>query len=327
VAALVFGVGYLGAALVAALLVRGRDVVGVDNGFATDWAAIERLRDASAGRFRLLRGDVRAESDVEATFGAASPIDCVYLLAAQASAHPDAAPAEYTEDTNLRGPRLVFAAALAHGAPPVVYGSSFHVYGTGHRSAVDESHPYGTVRDLSHLSKIYAEKLGEMVAATRGLAVAPVRLGVVYGVSPVTKRDLHFVTVPHAFCLRALAGQPLEVNAGATAPIGFVHVDDAVDALLLAGASASGTGYAPANAVSEVATVRDVAGCVTRAAATHGVSARVVVPAPPAAPGAPAPAFTVPSRLAALGWRPRRRLEDAVPEVFAYYQAMREAVA
>ena len=91
-----------------------------------------------------------------------------YLLAAQASAHPQAAPPEYTEETNLRGPRLVFEGALRHGRPPVVYGSSFHVYGPGLQGEVDESRPYGALRDLAHLSKVYAEKLGEMMALTEG---------------------------------------------------------------------------------------------------------------------------------------------------------------
>ncbi len=202
-ATLIFGLGYIGAALASELRRSGRSVVGVDNGFATDWPALERLGDGPGGRFRLLRGDVRQAPDVTAAFLAAGTgeegVDAVYLLAAQASAHATAAPAEYTEETNLRGPRLVFEAALRHGSPPVVYGSSFHVYGPQPGGEMDENHPYGPLRDLAHLSKVYAEKLGEMYATTRGLTVVPVRLGIVYGLGPVIKRDLRFVTVPHAF--------------------------------------------------------------------------------------------------------------------------------
>src|SRR4029078_6704366 len=84
-AALVLGLGYLGAALTGALLRAGDAVVGLDNGFATDWAVLERLAASSGGRFRLLRGDLRQAADVDAAFAAAGTVDAVYLLAAQAS--------------------------------------------------------------------------------------------------------------------------------------------------------------------------------------------------------------------------------------------------
>ena len=328
-ATLVFGLGYIGAALAAGLLARGEVVVGLDNGFSTDWPAVSALAARSDGRLRLLRGDIRRAGDVEEAFQVAGAVRSVHLLAAQASAHPEAAPPEYTEETNLRGPRHVLEAALRHGGPPVVYGSSFHVYGiygagrgrdTG---PLDESRPYGAMRDLSHLSKVYAEKLGEMYAG-RGLTFAPVRLGVVYGAGPVMKRDLRFLTVPHAFCLRALAGQPLEVHPTGLSPIGFVHLDDAVEALRLAatpaGESPEGRpGYAPANAVGEMATALDVAHLVQRAAAALGIDVVVRGDAGGSA-GGPAPP-EVTSRLAAHGWRPARRLADGVPDILAYYRA------
>jgi nucleoside-diphosphate-sugar epimerase len=351
-ATLVFGLGYLGAALAAALLREGHDVVGVDNGFATEWALLERLATGEAGpggagapgsaggpapargRLRLLWGDLRAAADVGAAFAAAGPVEAVYLLAAQASAHPAAAQPEYTEETNLRGPRHVLDAALQHGRPPVVYGSSFHVYGPALAGEVDEGHPYGPLRDLAHLSKVYAEKLGEMYATTRGLPFVPLRLGIVYGVGPVTRRDLRFVTVPHAFCLRALAGQPLAIHPSGLAPLAFLHLDDAVQALRLAAAGPP-RGYAPANATGELATVLEVARLVQQTAWDAGVDAVLQLHTPPSAarhraqpdrpPSAPAGGapFAVRSRLAGAGWRPTGRLATAVPEIFAHYAGRR----
>ncbi len=318
-ATLIFGLGYLGAALASALAAERRPVVGMDNGFSTDWRALGSLAAGSAGRLRIMRGDVRRQTDVDAAYRAAHPIDTVYLLAAQASAHPDAAPATYTEETNLRGARLILEGALRYGAPPVVVGSSFHVYGAAPAAVVSEDRPYGVVGDLAHLSKIYVEKLGEMFAARDDLPVAPVRLGIVHGVGPVMKRDLRFVTVPHAFCLRALAGQPLEVHAGGQRPLGFVHLDDAVRALRLA---AGGRGYAPANAVGEVATALDVARLVQQAAQAIGLAPDVRVhddrrPPHPAQDAS----FTVVSRLERLGWRPQRDLATSIPEILAWYRA------
>jgi nucleoside-diphosphate-sugar epimerase len=331
VPSLVVGLGYLGAPLAARLLERGHDVIALENGFSTDFGMLERLVAQARGRLRLLCGDVRDRDAVERAFAAARPVDTVFLLAAQASVHPAAAAAEYTEETNLRGPRLVFDAALRHGAPPIVYGSSFHVYGSDLAGDVDERHPYGPMRDLAHLSKIYVEKLAEMYGREWGLRVAPVRLGIVYGVGPVMKRDRRFVTVPHAFCLRALAGEALEVHPSGRRPAAYVHLDDAVGALALAEPDA---GYAPANAASEVATAEEVAGLVVEAARARGIDARVhVTPVEGGGGAGPAPLAEVPSRravpgrtpfrvvsrLGARGWRPRPRLAASVPEILDCY--------
>jgi nucleoside-diphosphate-sugar epimerase len=135
----------------------------------------------------------------------------------------------------------------------------------------------------------------------------------------VTKRDLRFVTVPHAFCLRALAGEPLEIHAGAAAPAGFIHIEDALDALLLAARS---SGYAPANAVGEVTTVASLADLVRRAAAERGIDVRVHSSAP-ADRSVSQPAFTVTSRLEDAGWQPARRLAETVPAILDYYASRR----
>jgi len=320
VAALIFGTGYVGAALMARLLDDGEHAVALDNGFATDWPAVQRIAAPAGDRCTLIGGDVRSPSDVRRAFEAAAaqgPISAVYLLAAQASGHPDAAPTEYTEETNLRGARYVLEAALEFNRPPVVFGSSFHVYGSDLAGDVDETRSYGVQRDLSHLSKIYVEKLGELHAARNALSFVPVRLGIVYGIGPVVKRDLRFVTVPHVFCLRALADQPLEVNAGAVAPAGFVHLDDAVSALRIAARSA-GRGYAPANAVSQVVAVADVAHLVQQAGAERGLTVQI---RSSAAASTVEPAFAARSRLSAEGWRPTRSLAESIGAILDHYRA------
>ncbi|HEX2513185.1 MAG TPA: NAD(P)-dependent oxidoreductase [Chloroflexota bacterium] len=328
-ATLVLGLGYLGAALARDLLAGGEAVVGLDNGFATDWPAVEGLGAGLPGRFTPLQGDLRDTSALEEAFRAAAPVRSVFLLAAQASAHPQAAPPEYTEETNLRGPRLVFEGALRHGRPPVVYGSSFHVYGPGLQGEVDEGRPYGALRDLAHLSKVYAEKLGEMMALTEGVPCSPVRLGIVYGLGPVTKSDLRFVTAPHAFCLRAIAGEPLPIHPAGLHPAGYVHLADAVAALRLgAGLPTPERPYVPANAVSETASALDVARLVQRTAWEAGYDATLRRHTPQAPAGeedttgtAGRQAFTVRSVLDGAGWRPTGTLAAALPRIFAHYAA------
>lgn len=318
---LVIGAGYIGAALVAACLRDGERVVALDNGFATDLDAVARL--GAPADLDLLAGDIRDRATIDHAFRVAADVTAVYLLAAQASASPDAASADVTEEVNLRGPRHVLEAAVAHARtrveapPPVVYGSSFHCYGPNPEGSVDETRPYGAQGDLSHLSKVYAEKLGEMHAGRDGITFVPVRLGIVHGVGPVMKRDYRFVTVPHAFCLRRLAGEPVVVTASGARPLAFCHLDDAVDALRRATAGVAPGTYAPANAAPEVLTAHEVRAVVDAAARASGLD----VPDEDAPPP-PASRFTVTSRLVEAGWVPRRTLRDSVAEVLAHFRGM-----
>ena len=317
---LVLGAGYLGAALIAAHLQSGDRVVAMDNGFATDWDAIGRLMDG--GSATLVRGDIRDAASVASVVARAWPVQVVYLLAAQASASPDAATPEYTEETNLRGPRHVLEAvrdaARAAGSPPppVVYGSSFHLYGPGLHGDIDETCPIGAQADLSHLSKVYAERLGELHATRDGMTVVPVRLGIVYGVGPVTKRDFRFVTVPHAFALRRLGGLPVSITPSGVRPLAFCHLDDAVEALRLAPVGVAPGTFAPANAATEVLTVQEVLDRVDASARGFGI------PLPDAGvcePGMSGDRFRVRSRLALVGWHPRQDVAGSMPGILRHY--------
>ena len=138
VAVLITGLGYIGTALAHALLDRGEAVVGIENGFSTMTGALRQL--AARPSFRLVRGSVNSVRTLERGLDGAG-VATVYHLAAQASAHPEAAPPSYTERTNLVAPRLVFAAAIRAGARRLVYGSSFRVYGDYLRGSIDELHP------------------------------------------------------------------------------------------------------------------------------------------------------------------------------------------
>lgn len=317
---LVLGAGYIGAALIAAHLQSGDRVVAMDNGFSTDWDAVERLMER--GSATLVRGDIRDAASVASVVARSWPFQVVYLLAAQASARPDAATPEYTEETNLRGPRHVLEAvrdaARASGSPPppVVYGSSFHLYGPGLHGDIDETCPIGAQADLSHLSKVYAERLGELHANRDGMTVVPVRLGIVYGVGPVTKRDFRFVTVPHAFALRRLGGLPVSITPSGVRPLAFCHLDDAVAALRLAPVGVAPGTFAPANAATEVLTVPEVLDRVDASARAVGISL------PDAGVGEPGPSgdrFRVHSRLASVGWHPRQDVAGSMPGILRHY--------
>ena len=213
---LILGAGYLGAAIAERAIAADEDVTLADNWFATERAQAEAVEGA-----RVVDCDIRFADQVEALF--AQPFDRVIFTAAQASRPLSFSDPDYTEQTNLVGARLVAQAATS----PIVYASSLHVYGGGLTGAVGADRPYGEQGDLSHLSKIYAELVLKMEARRRELPLSLLRLGIVYGPSPIEHDRPESVTVVDKFRKLAAAGERLTLDDGGHATIGVVHVEDA----------------------------------------------------------------------------------------------------
>ena len=250
---LVLGAGYVGAKLAERALDAGHEVVLADNWHATGREQLRGLEESGA---RVESVDVREPDAVRSLLE--TRYDRVHLLAAQASRPLSITDPGYTEQTNLVGPRVV-AEALADlptTPPPLVYGSSLHVYGGELRGEVGADAPYGRQGDLAHLSKIYAELCLELYARRHGFDLTLLRLGIVFGPSPVEHDRAESQTVVDRFRRLAAAGEELTLDDGGRATIGVVHVDDVARILL---ASPSEPGIVRANVAAETATVGDVA--------------------------------------------------------------------
>jgi nucleoside-diphosphate-sugar epimerase len=240
---LVLGAGYIGAKLAELGLGRGDDVVLADNWFATERSQLTPLEQRGA---RVETADIRRRDEIERLL--ADEPERVYLLAAQASRPLSERDPDYTEETNVTGTRLVGDAA----PPTLVFGSSLHVYGSGLSGAVGPETPYGPQTDLAHLSKLYGEQALRIAAARHRFALSILRLGIVYGPSPVEHDAPESQTVVDKFRRLAAAGERLPLDDGGRATIGVVHVEDAARILLEA---TPGT----ANVAAETVTVADIA--------------------------------------------------------------------
>jgi nucleoside-diphosphate-sugar epimerase len=248
---LILGAGYIGARMAELAMEQGREVVLADNWHATERAQLDALSERGA---RVETADIREPAQLARLF--ADRPSRVYLLAAQASRPLSISDPDYTEQTNLTGPRRVAEAVAEHGCPGLVYASSLHVYGPDLAGVVDTEHAYGAQGDLSHLSKIYAELCLELYARRHGFDLALARLGIVYGPSPVQHERPESQTVVDKFKRLAAAGEELPLDDGGRAAIGVVHVDDVARILLELPAE---LGVSRLNVAAETVTVADVA--------------------------------------------------------------------
>jgi nucleoside-diphosphate-sugar epimerase len=267
---LVLGAGYIGAAVGEVAMSEGEEVVLADNWYATDRSQLAELERRGA---RVETADVRDDGDL-ARLLSLEPAR-VYLLAAQASRPLSFQDPGYTEQTNLIGPRLVAEAVAAAGGPPLVFASSLHVYGGAPAGEIGPDHPFGPQSDLAHLSKVYAEILLRMHAEREGLDLAILRLGIVYGPSPVEHADPGSQTVVDRFRRLAAAGKPLPLDDGGRATVGVVHIEDAARILLRAPYS---QGITVANVAAESATVAQVAALVEGRQPPDGATATFATP-------------------------------------------------
>jgi dTDP-glucose 4,6-dehydratase len=250
---LILGAGYIGAAVARLALGRGEPVVLADNWRATRRGQLEGLEAAGA---RVETADVRDRAALDALLSLAPRR--VVMVAAQASRPISEREPDYTEQTNLTGARLVAEAVAASDATELVHGSSLHVYGSLLEGEVGPDAPYGAQGDLAHMSKIYAELVLGMHARRGGYGLANLRLGIVYGPSPVEHDAPDSQTVVDKFRRLAAAGEPLPLDGGGRATIGAVHVADAAR-LLLDGPVPAPRGVEHYNVAAETLTVADVA--------------------------------------------------------------------
>ena len=264
---LILGAGYLGAQIASRALDAGDDVVLADNWFATERTQVSVLEPRGA---RVVTADLRDRDQIHALLADEQPSK-VMFLASQASRPLSFEDPAYTEQTNLVGTRHVAEAVAAAGGPPVVFASSMNVYGGGLAGDVDADRPYGPQGDLAHLSKIYAELLLRMEADRHGFALSLLRLGIVYGPSPVEHERPESQTVVDKFRRLAAAGERLTLDGGGRATISVVHVDDAARIFLEAHDEV-------ANVAAETITVADIAALAEGREPVGGAAWDVVSP-------------------------------------------------
>ena len=229
---LVTGVaGFIGSHLAENLLALGQHVVGLDN-FATGKPENLLCVKAAAGEagrnFRFLQGDIRS---LEACRRACHGVDVVLHQAALGSVPRSIDDPIASTEANVAGFVNMLVAAREAGVGRFVYASSSAVYGDDPGLPKVEAvigralSPYGLTK---HVNELFAG----VFDACYGFKSIALRYFNVFG--PRQDPQGAYASVIPAWIGALLAGRPAYVNGDGSASRDFCHVDNVVQANLLA---------------------------------------------------------------------------------------------
>ena len=216
------GAGYIGSALVAALLQRGDQVTVLDDLWFGGESVLPFL---SCDKFRLVKCDLCAESELlDVVCGA----DCVVHLAAIVGfAACEKAGRASVWRINVEGTQKVYQVAAKAGVNRMVFASSYSNYGESKQDEpVTEESPLHP-KSIYAKSKIEAERF--LLSQTDPNRTTPIclRLATVFGLSPRTRFDL----ILNQFVLEAYLKGRLELYQE-NFKRSFVHVRDVARAIM-----------------------------------------------------------------------------------------------
>jgi len=308
------GAGFIGSHLCERLLARGDEVLCLDDlssGRARNLDACTRQ-----GGFEFVQGSVLDEDLAAALVGA---VDGVFHLAARVGVRLVLEEPSRTLETNLVGTRHVLAAAARRGTR-VLLSSSSEVYGRNECPPFAEDAPLlsGVTREPRWsyaASKAMAEALTFAHVRERGLPAVVVRF---FNVVGPRQRGCHGMVLPR-FVGAAMEGKPLEVYGDGTQTRCFLHVADALEAVLALWDEPRALGQVVNVGSASEVSIGALAECVRRVA---GSAAPIVHMPYREAYGTEMADFPrrVPSRArleALVGAMPSRSLETIVEELVA----------
>lgn len=245
--------GWLGSAIVAALLARGDAVIATDLMVSSDIAALA----AGGSKLSAVAADLGEWHQVMRLFEAQRP-DAVIHAAAIVGVIQAADIPIKAQRVNVEGSINLFEAMRLNKVKRVVHISTEETYGDFQSDLIDEDHPQKPL-SIYGLTKLAAEHYGRVYSRDHGLECINVRTCWVYG------PHLPRLRMPRTFVEAALRGEPFHQADGGNLAVDQVYIDDTVQGALLAldkekhsfDAYNIATGVAP--------TLRDTAEAVNRA--------------------------------------------------------------
>lgn len=221
------GAGFIGSHLAEKLVAAGDEVVVYDNLTTGTFNNLRRLVESP--RFRFVEGDILDRRSLDR---AMRGCDEVYHLAAAVGVQLILEKPLEAMLVNLRGTENVLDAASQHRAR-VLFTSSSEVYGCATEGMMDEdgARTYGSTA-TSRWAYAGAKAMGESLALAyhreRNLQSVVVRL---FNIAGPRQLGNYGMVLPR-FARQAVAGEPVTIFGDGRQQRSFLHVADAVDAIV-----------------------------------------------------------------------------------------------
>lgn len=247
------GSGWLGSAIVRALLGRGDTVIATDVALSPATLALA----GQSGRLTAIATDLGEWEQVLRILQDHKPDAVVHTAAIVGVVQAHDIPLKSLRVT-VEGSVNLFEAMRLTGVKRVVHISTEETYGDFHSDVIDEEHPQNPV-SFYGMTKLAVEHLGRIYSRDHGLECINVRTCWVYG--PYLPR----LRVPRTFIEAALRGEAHHQPDGGEFSVDQVYIDDTVAGILLA-LDKSKHRYDAYNVATGVAsTIRETAEAVNRA--------------------------------------------------------------
>jgi len=320
------GAGFIGSHLAEALLERGHCVTALDNLSTGTTSNISHLD--SERHFELREGDIADRRLVETLV---EENDVVFHLAAAVGVTLILADPIESFRTNVLGTETVLEAAAQSGTK-ILIASTSEVYGKVARLPQREDDdvllgPTSYSRWSYAAAKMMDEFLG-LAHARRGLPVVCFRL---FNTVGPRQTGTYGMVVPR-FVESALRGEPLRVHGDGLQSRCFLHVKDAVDAIMRLERTTRAVGQVFNIGSTESITILDLAHRVISMVGSNGESP-ATISFVPYAQAYPSGGFEeIPARQPEIAkirsytrWRPNLSLEDILRDVIAAHEVARTA--
>ena len=214
------GGGFLGAAVVRALVARGDTAIAFDTQL-TSLASV-----VPESRLVCVPGDITDMANVAQAISLYKP-DAVLHCAAIVGVLSSLGSPINVVRVNIEGSLNVFEAMHLGGVRRCIHISSEEAYGAFRTDRIDETHPLDPVMPYG-ICKAAVEQLGRSYRDLHGLEVINLRPSWVYG--PGLPRN----RIPKNIVDAAITGRKLHIPSGADTAIDHTYVDDVVSAILAA---------------------------------------------------------------------------------------------
>lgn len=217
------GSGFIGSHIVDRLVNFGYEVRVIDN--ESSEVHENFYHNSKATYYKL---DI---ADYDATRQLYDDVDYVFHLAAESRIQPAIQNPLLAVRTNTLGTATVLQCSREAGVKTVIYSSTSSAYGRANRPPLIESMPDDCLNPYS-VSKVAGEKMCSMYTKLFGVKTVIFRYFNVYGPREPLKGP--YAPVVGLFLRQKKAGQSLTIVPDGTQRRDFTHVDDVVDANILA---------------------------------------------------------------------------------------------